>query len=646
MPEPPVKNTNNRLDLESQEKNWNALKSHINETIYNLTEHSLIDSLERLLQVNFIIGEQILIHSIVESIKLGDKGKVLGALIYLLNTEVPDIIQQICNEIVKHFVFSYNRNINSYIGNFSSALSYLFNYGILHEVNIFEILLMLMEDINRSSSDIIVSMIENCSLRLQLIDNLNYDLLYEKMRELLQDPDRKIRIYDKRNLERLFAIRRDGLSKPVQLISLPKLEQKVHLVTFQYLDFNKEKCDLKFNYFEDSPAIDLAFEQVKKHLLNILPTIVKDESEKTKSENGNTMKNELNLQDMTENQEIEFKKKIYLILKSSLSGDEAAHKLIKLQVPDRNKSKVLDIVIKSSLQESTYSKYYSIICERLCNQHKIWKESFHENFQKNYNEIEEFEPNQLRILGKFWGHLISSDYIGMEIFQLLIMNEEHTNASSRIFLKFLFQELVGELGINELKLRLSEDYIKPFVKGLFPMDKDNVDDMKYSINYFTAIGLGVLTDEMREKLQIIKAEEEIKQERIRATLEEEQNVKEGEGEGGQLIKKEEGEEVNINIKNEEAMQDEAKYKTFDSYKRWKTHKRCNSRYEASPRNRQRGDRYERNGRSRYEGSSRYNNNTNSARDNGDRTGRYQGNKRSRTPPRERRRSRTPPRNRQ
>ena len=40
------------------------------------------------------------------------------------------------------------------------------------------------------------------------------------------------------------------------------------------------------------------------------------------------MNTETKVEDLTASDDIEFKKKFYLILKSSLSGDEAAHKVL------------------------------------------------------------------------------------------------------------------------------------------------------------------------------------------------------------------------------------------------------------------------------------------------------------------------------
>ena len=192
---------------------------------------------------------------------------------------------------------------------------------------------------------------------------------------------------------------------------------------------------------------------------------------------------------------------------------------MKLRVNDDKKYNVVDTIIKSSIQESTYSKFYGILCERLSTSHKSWKPAFEKIFQDNYINSEELEPNQLRIIGKFWGHMLASDYAGFEILAVVHISEDGTTPASRIFLKFVFQELVAEIGIHELLERLNEDFVKPHLVHMFP--KENLEDIRYSINYFTAIGLGSLTEEMRKHLNIIeeqiqdqRREEETKKEEV------------------------------------------------------------------------------------------------------------------------------------
>jgi pre-mRNA-splicing factor CWC22 len=55
------------------------------------------------------------------------------------------------------------------------------------------------------------------------------------------------------------------------------------------------------------------------------------------------------------------------------------------------------------------------------------------------------------------------------------------------------------LGMENLRKKLSDDMLKPYLEGLFP--KDSVDHARFSINFFTSIGLGAVTEDLREFLK-------------------------------------------------------------------------------------------------------------------------------------------------
>jgi pre-mRNA-splicing factor CWC22 len=57
------------------------------------------------------------------------------------------------------------------------------------------------------------------------------------------------------------------------------------------------------------------------------------------------------------------------------------------------------------------------------------------------------------------------------------------------------------MGLPKLKKRLFEDVaLAPFLEGIFP--KDHPKNTRFSINFFTSIGLGALTEDMREHLKV------------------------------------------------------------------------------------------------------------------------------------------------
>jgi len=99
----------------------------------------------------------------------------------------------------------------------------------------------------------------------------------------------------------------------------------------------------------------------------------------------------------------------------------------------------------------------------------------------------------------FFAHILHSDAIPWTVLDRIHLNEEETNSSKRIFVKILFKELTEYLGMKKVNERLQDPEMTEFFKYLLP--KDNPKNTRFAINYFTAIGLGGLTVDLRAHLK-------------------------------------------------------------------------------------------------------------------------------------------------
>ena len=136
--------------------------------------------------------------------------------------------------------------------------------------------------------------------------------------------------------------------------------------------------------------------------------------------------------------------------------------------------------------------------EQFCNLNRNWQDSFEQAFTTYYTTIHRYETNRLRNIAKFFGYLISSDAIGWHVFSIIHLTEDETTSSSRIFIKILFQDLQEHMGSTKLVERLKDSYLQESFEGIFP--RTNPKDIRFSINYFTSIGLGGVTEDMRSAL--------------------------------------------------------------------------------------------------------------------------------------------------
>lgn len=488
-----------------QENNWGAVGSHIERVIRNLNEYNLVDSFKSLLDVNVVRGRKLVVRYILKYQTQNDHSTIYAAFSSMFNAELPEFGEILTQEATARFIDAYREMDNRKAMVMIKFLGECFNYEIIHEIVVLQLLHVLIENLKELSLALVIQLMSLCGQKLLDVSKTAHNMIFEKLREVLQSGTISKPV--SRSLESLFDLRRSNYQESCEIrLKLPGfLETKMHTFMLDGDDIRKHSKSL--GTFEFDPTFletEKNYEDWRSSVL--LKFYGEDEQQEEQDPQNQAELQPLVVKDMTSREDIEFKKKIYLILKSSLSSDEAAHKLIQKKIPDEEKYRVVDIIIKSNYQEPTYSKFYGLLSEKLCASHRSWKPAYEREFSENYQDCDELEPAQLRTLGKFWGHLLASDYLGLEVFANVHLNEEETNPPQRILLKFILLELVAELGIEQLQARFQEEYIQPFLQGLFP--QQDASNIRYAINYFTAIGLGVLTEQMRTLLTIVQNAEQ------------------------------------------------------------------------------------------------------------------------------------------
>ena len=86
------------------------------------------------------------------------------------------------------------------------------------------------------------------------------------------------------------------------------------------------------------------------------------------------------------------------------------------------------------------------------------------------------------------------------VFECVKINEDDMTSSSRISIKIMMQEMMEGMGLKTLAERLNDPEVKKGCEGMFPMDV--LKNTRFTINYFTSIGLGVITEAMRDYLKV------------------------------------------------------------------------------------------------------------------------------------------------
>lgn len=197
------------------------------------------------------------------------------------------------------------------------------------------------------------------------------------------------------------------------------------------------------------------------------------------------------------------------------------------------------MLLECCSQERTYLRYYGLLGQRFCMINKVHQENFEKCFVQQYSMIHRLETNKLRNVAKFFAHLLGTDALPWHVLAYIRLTEEDTTSSSRIFIKILFQvvcetislfyfwfgfsawpcvkicfndwsnivilllflaqELSEHLGLRLLNERLNDPSMQDSFESVFP--KDNPKNTRFAINFFTSIGLGGITENLREYLK-------------------------------------------------------------------------------------------------------------------------------------------------
>ena len=208
---------------------------------------------------------------------------------------------------------------------------------------------------------------------------------------------------------------------------------------------------------------------------------------------------QLKIEDQTDMANAALRRTLYLTIMSSASFEECAHKIMKIKMKSGDERIVCKMILECCMQERTFLRFFGLLGERFCQISSVYRDAFDDMFAIQYVSIHHLETGKLRNVAKLFAHLLHSDALDWGVLEYIHLNESETTSSSRIFVKILFQELSEYMGLMGLKKRMEEPSLQEAFQGLFP--QDNPKDTRFSINFFTSIGLGGLTETMRKWLK-------------------------------------------------------------------------------------------------------------------------------------------------
>ncbi|KAL9233645.1 hypothetical protein vseg_008613 [Gypsophila vaccaria] len=502
-----LKEIDDKSSPEYQRLTWDALRKSINGLVNKVNATNIKNIIPELFSENLIRGRGLFCRSCMKS-QMASPGftDVFAALVAVVNTKFPEIGDLLLRRIVLQLKRAYKRNDKPQLIAAVKFIAHLVNQQVAHELVALELLTILLEQPTDDSVEVAVDFVKECGCILQDLCPKGLHGIFERFRGILHEGeiDKRVQFL----IEGLFAIRKAKFQgHPAVRAELDLVEPEDQLTHEISLD-DEIDPETSIDIFRQDPNFlenERKYEDVKKSILG-------EESEDEDDADGDSDdededdedeededEEQMQIKDATETNLINLRRTIYLTIMSSVDFEEAGHKLLKIKLEPGQEMELCIMLLECCSQERTYLRYYGLLGQRFCMINKVHQENFEKCFVQQYSMIHRLETNKLRNVAKFFAHLLGTDALPWHVLAYIRLTEEDTTSSSRIFIKILFQELSEHLGIRLLNERLNDPSMNDSFESIFP--KDNPRNTRFAINFFTSIGLGGLTENLREYLK-------------------------------------------------------------------------------------------------------------------------------------------------
>ncbi|KAK6781697.1 hypothetical protein RDI58_019493 [Solanum bulbocastanum] len=500
-----MKEVQDKSSVEYQRMTWDALRKSINGLVNKVNAANLKNIIPELFAENLIRGRGLFCRSCMKS-QMASPGftDVFAALVAVVNTKFPEVGDLLLRRIILQLQRAYKRNDKPQLLAAVKFIAHLVNQQIIHELIALELLTVLLEKPTDDSVEVAVGFVTECGSMLQDLCPRGLHGIFERFRGILHEGeiDKRVQFL----IESLFALRKakfqgyqavrpeldlveqeDQLTHEVSLSDTidPEITLDIFKPDSNFLENERKYEELKLAILgEESEEGDSDAES-------------EDDNEDEESEEED--EEQMQIKDETETNLINLRRTIYLTIMSSVDFEEAGHKLLKIKLEPGQEMELCIMLLECCSQERTYLRYYGLLGQRFCMINKIHQENFEKCFVQQYSMIHRLETNKLRNVAKFFAHLLGTDALPWHALAYIRLTEEDTTSSSRIFIKILFQEMSEHLGIRLLNERLNDPTMQDSLDSIFP--KDNPKNTRFAINFFTSIGLGGITENLREYLK-------------------------------------------------------------------------------------------------------------------------------------------------
>lgn len=487
-----------------QRVSWEALKKSITGLVNKANTSNLRFVIKEMFGENLIRGRGVLVRAVMRAQSAAlPFTAVYATMMAILNTKIPQVGELLLCRLITQFRKAYRRNDKAQCLAVTMFLAHLVNHRVAHEIIVLEILTLLLESPTEDSVEIGVGFVRECGAFLTEFSPKPTNAIFERFRTILHEGsiDKRVQYM----IEVLFQVRKDKFKDHLAIpVDLDLVEEEDQITHYLSLDDDLDPQDILnvFQVDERFEENERQYEELEKEILG--GEEVREGEEEEEEEGVSVVEAETanTIADLTGTNLLNLRKTIYLTIMSSADFEECGHKLLKLSLPLGHEHELSNMIVECCSQERTYLKFYGLLGERFCKLNMIWQECFERCFNEVYATIHRLETNRIRNVSKFFGHLLETEAIQWRVFAPIKLTEEDTTSAGRIFLKLLFQDLAEVFGRTELKGILRKEDNGEVLSGVLPATSNDINHIRFAVNFFTAIELPELAEHLHEQLKI------------------------------------------------------------------------------------------------------------------------------------------------
>ena len=463
-----IRTKNDIKSEEYQKIMWDLLSKSINGIINKVNVSNIQNIIYELFNENLLRGQGLLIKCIIRGqLTSSNYTPIYAALICVLNSKLPFIGNLFIRRYIALFKKAYKESNKIQCISTTKMIAHLINYRVVDSLLAFEILMLCLENQTDDSLELACNFLIECGEFLSDEDpNMTNDI-FEKLRSILEEGnvDKRIQYI----IENLFKIRKNNFKGHESVKEELDLVEDKDIITHRiFLDdeIKTEEELNEFHYDDKYEENEKIWKQFRECILG--PEDENDEEEEKMSSHIENTEKSISefpevkqikgkdiIFDLSEQDLVKYRKMIYMIVVSSIDFEECCHKLLKQNVREGLEGEMVNMIIECCVQERTYLKFYGLLSERLCLLKDVYKHNYEKQFDLQYIKLHRLETNKLRNLANLYGHLLYTEAVDWMILSVIKLTEEDTTASSRIFLKIMFQELNNLLGEEKLKEKMA-----------------------------------------------------------------------------------------------------------------------------------------------------------------------------------------------